>query len=141
MEDNKVPLKEAGYNLLVNILYLVIVILSYYLTYIILNDTNEEEKYISFLRGSFVFLSPCALEGLAFLTTIAKNKGLVDGVETTIAVGSIIVTIILMVIVLGNIEMQKELVYAILVLLGMYPLKYVILFWDTIMLVIKVRRS
>ena len=139
--DNNVRLKEAGYNLLVNILYLAIVILSYYLTHIILSDIGEQKEYISFLRGSFVFLSPCALEGVSFLSTVAKNKGLVDGVETTVAVGSIILTILLMVIVLGNISIPEQLVYVILVLLGMYPLKYVVLFGDTVFLIIRLRRS
>ena len=100
-------IKAKGFDCVIALIVLVVVLMSYFLTVESVNtikelqgqenaqtesqqmkieemqviDLEKQNVTIDFFRNAFVFLAPCALEGLTFLTSKKKDKWLLDFFE------------------------------------------------------------
>lgn len=98
-----------------------------------------ESIKLSFLRSSFVFLSPCALEGINLLCSKATKKFYLDTIEIAIGVLSVLISIYLLVSVFrGTIPENLQWIRYLLLV---YPVKFGINLIDSFFELFKLRRS
>lgn len=119
-------------------------ILSYYLTIQLLRKPSEENLSMAmdFVRGAFVFISPCALEGISYITSKKIKKIYIDAVEIIIGIISVLLTIILFFLTTSNCNNIPQLVLScIKVALIIYPLKVGINFTDLLLELLKSRKE
>lgn len=98
-----------------------------------------ESIKLSFLRSSFVFLSPCALEGINLLCSKVTKKHYLDVTEIVIGVFSVLISIYLLGLVFrGTIPENLQWIQYVLFV---YPVKFGINLIDSVLELFKLRRS
>lgn len=103
------------------------------------NTAITEATALNFLRSSFVFLSPCALEGINLFCSKVTKKLYLDVVEVIISVISILVSIYLFLFAFrGTTPTNLQWIpYALLI----YPIKFGVNLFSEFFELVKLRRS
>ena len=124
----------------ISLLTCAITFISYGMTKELLKTSSEGTLIVlDFYRGAFVFLVPCAIEGINLITSKISKKKAIDVCELFIGAAGILLTGYLLyeVIVEGNLLCAKLISYLLLI----YPLKFVISSVDGFIELIKLRRG
>lgn len=120
MEAERNSLKVLGFDFFVDVINIIIIISSYILTITILDDAASLNVNENFLRGAFVFIAPCAMEGIQILTSKGKTDKTQDGVEVILSLVSMVTTLALAMVLIFN---NNEYVILFRWLIMAYPLK------------------
>ena len=146
---------KYGFDFIVTLFSLILLIISYCMTVnLIDNSVNFEANntntitvdtsdaimpYRSFIRGAFIFLAPCAMEGInLFVTKMAKKKGL-DIFELSIGLMSVILCIYLFFVIFMEKPLSDTCADIIKFMLLVYPLKALVNLLDVILQAIRFR--
>ena len=136
---------KYGFDFIVTLFSLILLIISYCMTVnLIDNSVNVDTSdaimpYRSFIRGAFIFLAPCAMEGInLFVTKMAKKKGL-DIFELSIGLMSVILCIYLFFVIFMEKPLSDTCADIIKFMLLVYPLKALVNLLDVILQAIRFR--
>ena len=135
MKDIK---QTDGLGWLLNVITCVITFISYAIMIDVLNVQTDTPPPIDvFRRDAFIFIIPCAIEGMYFITSKVQKKDIVDKVELIINLLSMGLSAVLF----FKIIMNKDITYVELVeiLLLSYPLKFAVNSFDGLIDLLKAR--
>lgn len=115
--------KAEGFNFLLYLLTLAIIMISYVLTLMLLDKAaGTAVGNLNFMRASFIFLAPCALEGIALLVSEQGENKAFDTIELVLSALSMIFCIYLAVAVFAQKYFLPPVIVCIV--LAIYPLKF-----------------
>lgn len=116
-------------NWIMNLIISIFLVVSYTMTVGILKtDDKQALDVFGFIRGSAIFLIPCAIEGVNIIINSTGKKAYVDKMEFWISVASLIIGAYL---VYSTFACKNCVpLWVIQILLLIYPAKYIINFFD-----------
>lgn len=122
--------KSLGFDCLVYLISVFIVSFSYW--YTVKNITMQnviESGYLEYIKTSYVFLSPCAIEAINFLVTEKKKH--LDAFEKHMGEASIVISAILLVMAFSGIKISECGAKILTAVLVIYPVKYAVLLFNS----------
>ena len=130
--------KAIALDWIVNFITSVFLCISYSMTIdMLITLDNGDLDVLGFVRGSAVFLVPCALEGINIIIKKTGKKASIDKMEFAISILSILIGGYLVYAALANKNFIP--VEIIKIMLTIYPLKYIINFFDGLIQLAKIR--
>lgn len=124
MDAVRDKLKIIGFDVLVDTFNAIVVISSYIITCNILNNATEANNFhMEFIKGAFVFIGPCAIEGINLLTSKSTfNSKILNKLDVFILVLSIGLTILTAIFAILDID---KCILLIEIAISVYPIKIV----------------
>lgn len=124
MKATLIERKALGYDILIKLISLGVVVLSYFYVVTVLNGKMDDTNFLhlQFIKNAFVFIAPAALEGMNILISAAQENKKQDMIEVILSLGCVIIGVFLFIISLLNITyFYGVFIFAILA----YPIRIV----------------
>ena len=136
MDESNKTLKALGFELLMDFIAALILILAYKYTFDTF-DTDTIDSKMSFIRNAFVYIAPGSVEGFRIIVSLSKENETWDKTEVCLSLLCIIISAVL---TLQCIMGYEGFACVYLILIMVYPARIISNFVFGVLALLKERR-
>lgn len=136
MDESNKTLKALGFELLMDFIAALILILAYKYTFDTF-DTDTIDSKMSFIRNAFVYIAPGSVEGFRIIVSLSKENETWDKIEVCLSLLCIIISAVL---TLQCIMGYEGFACVYLILIMVYPARIISNFVFGVLALLKERR-